>query len=137
MYLTACPPRGPDSIPSHGIISQRIFPWLITLCQPVLSQRGRKWHKDTTQPVDSDVQGQSSTLDRRWLNKTLPSSLAEVPPLIIMNDNTLPLNAFEGENFTEYCTVYKANLHSDIAFFWYKVGCGEKYIRHRTPLNSV
>jgi len=24
-------------------VSQGIFLWLITLCQPVLSQRGRKW----------------------------------------------------------------------------------------------
>ena len=42
MYLTVCPPRGPGSIPSHGVF-QGIFPWLITLYQPVLSQRGRKW----------------------------------------------------------------------------------------------
>jgi len=31
------------SIPSHGGVFQGIFPWLIALCQPVLSQRGRKW----------------------------------------------------------------------------------------------
>ena len=33
MYLTVCPPCGPGPIP-----------WLITLCQRVLSQHGRKWH---------------------------------------------------------------------------------------------
>jgi len=43
MYLTVCPPRAPGSIPSHGGGFQGIFPWLITLCQPVLNQRGRKW----------------------------------------------------------------------------------------------
>ena len=30
-------------IPSHGGVFQGIFPWLIALCQPVLSQCGRKW----------------------------------------------------------------------------------------------
>jgi len=29
--------------PNHSGVFQGIFPWLITLCQPVLSQRGRKW----------------------------------------------------------------------------------------------
>jgi len=42
MNLTVCPLRGPGSIPSHGEVFQGIFSWLITLCQPVLSQRGRK-----------------------------------------------------------------------------------------------
>jgi len=41
--LTVCPPRGPGSIPSHDGVFQGIFPWLIALCQPVLSQRGKKW----------------------------------------------------------------------------------------------
>jgi len=27
----------------HGGVFQKIFPWLITLCQPVLSQHGKKW----------------------------------------------------------------------------------------------
>ena len=43
MNLTVCPPCGPGSIPGHGGVFQGIFPWLITLCQPVLSQRDRKW----------------------------------------------------------------------------------------------
>jgi len=42
MYLTVCPPCGPGSILSRGGVFQGIFSWLITLCQPVLSQRGRK-----------------------------------------------------------------------------------------------
>jgi len=33
----------PGSILSHGGVFQGIFLRLITLCQPVLSQRGRKW----------------------------------------------------------------------------------------------
>jgi len=41
--ITVRPPRGPVSIPSHGGVFQGIIPWLIALCQPVLSQRGRKW----------------------------------------------------------------------------------------------
>ena len=44
MTLPVCPPCGPGSIPSHGGVFQGIFLWLIILCQPVLSQRGRKWH---------------------------------------------------------------------------------------------
>jgi len=40
--LHVCLLRGPGSIPGHGRVFQGIFPWLITLCQPVLSQRGRK-----------------------------------------------------------------------------------------------
>ena len=60
-----CPPRGPGSIPSHGGVFQGIFLWLIALCQPVLSQRGRKWLvqsplNDTTQPVDSEEEGRKS-----------------------------------------------------------------------------
>jgi len=44
MYLAVCPPcPGPGSIPSHGGVFQGIFLWLITLCQLVLSQCGRKW----------------------------------------------------------------------------------------------
>ena len=43
--LTVCPPFGPGSISSQGRVFQGIFPWLITLCQPVLSQHGRKWLK--------------------------------------------------------------------------------------------
>ena len=42
MYLAVCPPCGPGSIPGHDGVFQGIFPWLITLCQPVLSHRGRK-----------------------------------------------------------------------------------------------
>jgi len=38
-----CLPHDPGSIPSHGGVFQEIFPCLITLSQPVLSQRGRKW----------------------------------------------------------------------------------------------
>ena len=34
---------GPGSILSHGGVFQRSFTWLTTLCQPVLSQRGRKY----------------------------------------------------------------------------------------------
>jgi len=29
--------------PATAGVFQGIFPWLIALCQPVLSQRGRKW----------------------------------------------------------------------------------------------
>jgi len=56
--LTVCFPLWPGSIPGPGRLFQGIFPWLITLCQPVLSQRGRKWLdldplNSTTQPVDT------------------------------------------------------------------------------------
>jgi len=43
MNPTFCPPCGPGLIPSHGGVFQEVFPRLITLCQPVLSQRGRQW----------------------------------------------------------------------------------------------
>jgi len=58
IYLTVCPPRGPGSIPGHDGVFQGIFPWLITLCQPVLSQRGKKWLTPlnaTTQLVEIEV----------------------------------------------------------------------------------
>ena len=42
MYLTVCSLFGPGSIPGRGRVFQRIFPGLITICQSVLSQRGRK-----------------------------------------------------------------------------------------------
>ena len=41
--LTVCPSCGPGSIPNHGGAFEGTFPWLIALCQPVLSQRGRQW----------------------------------------------------------------------------------------------
>jgi len=42
-YLIVCPAHGLRSDTGHGGIFQRIFPWLLTLCQPVLSQHGKKW----------------------------------------------------------------------------------------------
>ena len=69
--LSVLDPRGPGSIPSHGGVFQWIFLWLITHCQPVLSQRGRKWLNlplnDTAQLVDIKGEGRSSTADRQWL----------------------------------------------------------------------
>jgi len=43
MYLTVCPPCGPGTMPIRGGVFQGIYSWLITLCQPALGQRGRKW----------------------------------------------------------------------------------------------
>ena len=43
MDLTACSPCGPGSIPSHGGVFHGNFPWLIALCQPVLSSHDKKW----------------------------------------------------------------------------------------------
>ena len=43
MYLIVCPLCGPGSTPGDGRVFRGISPWLITLCQLVLSQRGRKW----------------------------------------------------------------------------------------------
>jgi len=42
-YLIVCPLNDSGSIPSHGQIFPGIFPWLITLCQPILNQCGTKW----------------------------------------------------------------------------------------------
>jgi len=78
-YLTVCPPRGPGSIPSHGGVFQGIFPWLIVLCRPVLSQRGRKWlklpsmttHNLRTARRKAEVQPRT---DNGWLKKKLLSS---------------------------------------------------------------
>jgi len=51
MNPTVCPPCGPSSIPSRGWVFQGIFPWLLTLCQPILSQRpgsiSPQWHHAT------------------------------------------------------------------------------------------
>jgi len=57
MHLTVDSLRGPGLI---GPIFQGIFPWLITLCQPILSRGGKKWLNPlngTTQPVDSGEEG--------------------------------------------------------------------------------
>jgi len=43
MYPTVCPTRGTGTVPRCGRVFRGIFPWLITLCQPVLSQCGGKW----------------------------------------------------------------------------------------------
>ena len=43
MNLAVYRPCGLGSIPRRGGEFQGIFPWLIILCQPILSQRDRKW----------------------------------------------------------------------------------------------
>ena len=43
MIFAVCPRCDPDSIPSYSRVFKGIFPWLIILCQPVPSQRGKKW----------------------------------------------------------------------------------------------
>ena len=54
MYLTVCPLCGLSSTPSPGSggIFRRSFPWLITLCQPVLSQQ-RKWPNLPQRPISN------------------------------------------------------------------------------------
>jgi len=60
--------------PAQRSIS-RDFPWLITLCQPVLSQRGRKWfnppsmtqHNLRTTRRKAEVQ---PCIDDSWKKKT-------------------------------------------------------------------
>jgi len=53
MYFTVCPLRGLGLIPSHSGVFQGIFPWLITLCQPVRASVAEKgsispqWHHTT------------------------------------------------------------------------------------------
>jgi len=59
--MNVCPLCGPGLIPSHGGVFQRIFPWLIMLCQPVLSQGSRKWlnlpSSGTAHRVDIEKEG--------------------------------------------------------------------------------
>jgi len=61
MYLIICSLRGPGSVPGLGRIFQRIFPWLIALCQPSPEPAGQKMSQsplnDTTQPMDSEEEG--------------------------------------------------------------------------------
>ena len=76
MYPTVCPLHGPDL--GCGEIFRGIFPFLITLCQPILSQEMAQsppqWYhatvpcNGTMQPVDTGEQGQCPTMDRQWLN---------------------------------------------------------------------
>jgi len=48
MYLTVCPLSGPGSNSVHGRVFHRIFPWLITLCQPFLMPL---WQKMAQSPL--------------------------------------------------------------------------------------
>ena len=74
MNLTICPPCGPGSIPSYDRAQHGIFPWLITLCQPTLSQRGRKranshqWHHTTCR------RREGSTMNRQWLKTKIQNT---------------------------------------------------------------
>ena len=77
-------PVAPGSIPSQGGIFQGIFRWLITLCQPVLNQRGRKCLNGTTRPVDMEEEGRSPTTDRRWLKKTFNQKVCSVPTVYLL-----------------------------------------------------
>ena len=60
---------GFSSQPRRSIL--RDFPWLIALCQPVLSQRGKKWLSlpSTTPHNLCTAAGRSPTTVRRWLIK--------------------------------------------------------------------
>ena len=76
MNLAVRPPCGPGLIPTHGGVFQEIFPWLITLCHPLLSQYGREWLNlpsinGTTQPASSEEEGRISTMDRQWLKSEI------------------------------------------------------------------
>jgi len=83
-----CPLHGlsEGSIPGHGRVFRVIFPWLITLCQPVLSRRGRKWLNPplngTTQPADTEEEGQSPTMDRQWLRQNKKPSLGRTQKVV-------------------------------------------------------
>jgi len=71
MNHTFCPLSGPGLISSHGGVFQGIYRWLIALCQPILSQCGKKWlnfpsiNYHTTCVIEE--QGRSSGIDRQWL----------------------------------------------------------------------
>ena len=55
---------------ASGVISKDFSLRLMALCQPVLSQRGRKSSlNDITQPVDNEEEGRSPTTDREWLKE--------------------------------------------------------------------
>jgi len=54
MNLTVCPLCWPGLIPGHGGVFQGIFPWLIMLCQPVLSQQWQKMTEKVLRHADSD-----------------------------------------------------------------------------------
>jgi len=73
--LTVCPSCGPGSILGHNGEIQGIFPWLITLCQPALSQHGREWlnlpsmtpHRLWTMARKTKTQLQT---DKGWIKKS-------------------------------------------------------------------
>jgi len=64
MNLTVCPPCSPGSIPSHGRIFQGIFHTLPTRPEPAWQKMAQSPLNGTTQPVDSEKEGRTPTMDR-------------------------------------------------------------------------
>jgi len=66
-------PCGPGSIPSHGGAFQGIKSptdrTLPTRPEPAWQKMAQSSLNDTAQPVDSEEEGRSSTMDRQWLKK--------------------------------------------------------------------
>ena len=64
--------------PDHDGVFHVSFPWLITLCQPVLSQRGRKWlNLLSMAPHNPKEETVHQTMDRQWLEKLASAEIAE------------------------------------------------------------
>ena len=70
LYFTVDPPRGPGSFPVNGRELQGIFPWLATLCQPILIQRMvQSISNGTAHLVDIQEEGLCPTTDKQRLQK--------------------------------------------------------------------
>jgi len=113
MNLAVCPLRGPGLKSQSWRSISMEFPLvdhtLLTRPEPAWQKMAQYPLHDTTQPVSSEEEGQSSTMDRQWLNKevfidipclrcTLLISGPPVPHLHMTRSKLPAYNAFIPKN---------------------------------------
>jgi len=144
MNLTVCLPHGPVSIPSHGGVFQGIFPWLITLCQPILIQRGRKWlnlspmalHNPWTSRKKADIQPWKTMAERIYRHSdylalfyhTWASILLCPTPCLrcMLNRHSLPLYRMTG-TWRKTVVWYWMVAYHFLLTLWFLAICSSLY----------
>ena len=91
MNHTFCPLSGPGLISSHGGVFQGIYRWLIALCQPILSQCGKKW-LNLPSKVSHDLQPPATCSHRGARPKSMHrQTMVEIKNRIMLVTRNIPL----------------------------------------------
>ena len=111
--------------PNHSGVFQGIFPWLITLCQPVLSQRGRKWlvlssmtpHNLWTARGKAEVQprtdGQTMADKKKSIRQDHYMKMQVRIHCVSLHHDTLCIIITPRYTVYHYTTIHCVSLHHD------------------------